>query len=329
MVISKLEVSSFALMSSPAVPTDLLTQFLESDTYEESERLLGRLVSEVSDPVVKRIVLSRMPASHGEDVRQDVLADLVTRLREWKKDANGAEIRDFKAYAAVAARNRCDARLRERFPQRYRLERQLRYLLNKDQRFALWETPAGTWMAGRQRSVPVAVKLLKSSPATTWRSSQETAKLLERIFFEAGGAILFRDLVERVAHQWGIEDQPDAELAECRLPGGNIQTDLENRAWLKRLWEEVAQLPLRQRVALLLNLRDDQGGPALALLPLTGVAKFRDIAATLDIDPEELAGMWKDLPWEDQKIADRLGLNRQQISNMRAAARERLSRRLG
>jgi hypothetical protein len=315
-------------MPPPAVPVDLLTQFLHTDAHEESERLLGRLVSEVSDPIVKRIVLSRMPASNGEDVRQDVLADLVTCLREWKMDGPSTAIADFRAYAAVVARNRCDALLRERFPQRYRLERQLRYLLNKDPRFALWETSAGIWMAGRQRSQPDKTRGFTPPSSGTWRSSQDTAKLLQKIFSDAGEPMLFRDLVERVAHHWGIQDQPDAELFEPAFPGANIQKELENRAWLKRLWEEVVQLPPRQRVALLLNLRDDQGGPALALLPLTGVASFRDIAAALDLPPEELAEIWKDLPWEDQRIAARLGVNRQQICNLRAAARERLGRRL-
>jgi hypothetical protein len=321
-------VSVITFMPSPAVPSDLLTQFLETKTFEESERLLGRLVSEVSDTIVKRIVFSRMPASNGEDVRQDVLADLISRLREWKNDGNGSVIRDFRAYAAVAARNRCDARLRERFPQRYRLERQLRYLLTKDRRFALWETPAGAWMAGRQRSRPASLKAARSSSTAAWRSSWETAKLLERIFSDAGDPIPLKDLVERVAHQWGIEDQPDAELAEFPALGGNIHKELENRAWLKRLWDEVVQLPLRQRIALLLHMRDDQGEPVLALLPLTGVATFRQIAATLDLHPVELAEMWTDLPWEDQRIAARLDVNRQQVANMRAAARERLGRRL-
>ena len=39
-----------------------------------------------------------------------------------------------------------------------------------------------------------------------------------------------------------------------------------------RVWEEVRALPLRQRVALLVNLRDDEGRGTIELLPQTGVA---------------------------------------------------------
>jgi hypothetical protein len=107
-----------------------------------------------------------------------------------------------------------------------------------------------------------------------------------------------------------------------------VEVDLEHRSWLKRLWEEILLLPLRQRLALLLNLRDEHGGAALPLFPATGVASMRQIAAALEMEAVALAGIWNQLPLADQTIAARLSVNRQQVINLRKSARERLGRRL-
>jgi hypothetical protein len=58
-----------------------------------------------------------------------------------------------------------------------------------------------------------------------------------------------------------------------------------------------------------------------------GVASFREVAEALETTPEELAGLWNRLPLEDLEIATRLGLERQQVINLRCTARERLARR--
>ena len=42
----------------------------------------------------------------------------------------------------------------------------------------------------------------------------------------------------------------------------------------------------------------------------------------------ELAALWPDLPLEDAAIAERLGLTRQQVINLRKSARARLGRRM-
>jgi len=80
-------------------------------------------------------------------------------------------------------------------------------------------------------------------------------------------------------------------------------------------------------VALLLNLRDAEGRGVLALMPLTETATLREIATALDMPPRELAQIWNQLPVEDAVIAERLGLTRQQVINLRKSARERLWRR--
>ena len=112
-------------------------------------------------------------------------------------------------------------------------------------------------------------------------------------------------------------------------PAAELNTALDQRLRLKRLWAEICQLPLRQRAALLLNLRDAQGRGVITLLPLTRIATIRQIAEALAMTAEQLAAVWSDLPFEDAAIARSLGITRQQVINLRKSARERLARRTG
>ena len=103
---------------------------------------------------------------------------------------------------------------------------------------------------------------------------------------------------------------------------------IDQRRYLQELWRELVALPLRQRTALLLNLRDAHGGNALALLPAAGVASLRRVADVLELPAEAFAVLWPRLPLDDDGIAVRLGVQRQQVINLRKSARERLARRL-
>lgn len=111
-------------------------------------------------------------------------------------------------------------------------------------------------------------------------------------------------------------------------PEPSAATRVEERSSLHQLWREIRLLPARQALALLLNLRDEGRGNAIVLLPLTGVASLREIARAVGLEPERLAELWPRLPLDDATIAEILGTSRQQVINLRKAARERLSRRL-
>jgi hypothetical protein len=98
---------------------------------------------------------------------------------------------------------------------------------------------------------------------------------------------------------------------------------------MSELWAQIRELPIAQRAALLLNLRSGSDGAAVALLPLTGVAGIREIAGALELPSEEFAALWNQLPLDDLAIAERLGVTRQRVINLRKSARERLTRRMG
>ncbi|HEX8172051.1 MAG TPA: sigma-70 family RNA polymerase sigma factor [Thermoanaerobaculia bacterium] len=95
-----------------------------------------------------------------------------------------------------------------------------------------------------------------------------------------------------------------------------------------RLWSEIRELPPRQRVALLLHLRDESGETALAHFVISAVASPDELAASMGMTRDELLALWDELPLDDHRIAARLGATRQQVINLRKSARERLGRRM-
>src|SRR5205814_536137 len=107
------------------------------------------------------------------------------------------------------------------------------------------------------------------------------SEIVNAIFKQVGGPVELDDLVNLMAEWWGIKDHTvtlDADEEEAgdwreRVadPRIDVAAEVDQRFYLRQLWEEVIQLPLRQRMALLLNLRDEQGGGIIELLPLTGV----------------------------------------------------------
>ena len=87
-------------------------------------------------------------------------------------------------------------------------------------------------------------------------------------------------------------------------------------------------MPRRQRIALLLNLRNPHGINVITLIPTTGVATFEQIAQALEIPAAEFEQLWVELPLDDLRLAAYLGATRQQVINLRKTARERLLKRM-
>lgn len=128
--------------------------------------------------------------------------------------------------------------------------------------------------------------------------------------------------------QRGREDELPSEVDRLRDRRPAILDVLTHRDHLERLWGEIRELPARQRAALLLNLRDDEGRGMIELWPQTGIAPMAELARVLDLTEAALRELWPTLPRDDQWIAERLGVTRRQVINLRKCARERLARRL-
>lgn len=319
-------------MPSTSPPSGGVPRLPAASTEEEKARALEALVLQRAEPVVRRVVRARLrddaswAGQDAEDVRSRALMRVVARLRGALQ--GGQPVHDVEGYAAAVARRACDDHLREKYPYRWRLKNQLRYVLSHDPRFALWEAPDG-WQAGlagwrSERPVPTP----RWPPACPGPVSP--ADFLAALFAQSGGPLHFEAVVSCAAGCWPVRDRRPRDVGRLadRLRADACTTVAE-RLELGRLWREILTLPLRQRVALLLNLRDDDGGDAIAVFPATGVASVGQIAAAIEVPEADLARIWSRLPLEDQEIAARLGITRQQVINLRKSARARLARRTG
>jgi DNA-directed RNA polymerase specialized sigma24 family protein len=336
----------------------LLTRFVHA-SGEESERCLASLLGGVTDQTVRAIVArtlcgaARGRAAQGletDDVRADVLVQLIARLRRLKESPEDP-IENFSAYVASIAYRTCYTHLRRLYPQRARLKNRLRYALAYDPELTLEQDALGIWRCGltawTTSNGPIArdpevCERFRRNPAAFARDtvvdpagrglgiSETVGALLRRI----GEPVEFDLIVDAIAGIVGVDERPvasDRQVdAAADIPDPHeppIQV-LVRREYLTRLWREVRELPLPQRHAVLLNLRDEQNDSALPLLPLTGIATVRQIAEVLEIPALDLATLWRDLPLDDARIATRMQMTRQQVINLRKSARQRLSRRL-
>ena len=342
------------MQESPVKIDALLEPLLTATSDAHADELLSQLISGHADPVIKGVIRFKLrfnshqetQRAEADDLHQDVVLQLVTQLQRFRKLRGAHPITDVRGMAAVIAHRTCARWMRRQFPERHALKNRLHYLLTRQRGFALWEDAQGKLIAG------FAIWQQQKKPATATRNLSDVenlpahiralkcdkpqlAEAVASILNYVGGPIEFDEFVSGVAAIQGISDQPVESLAEDEDSGFELATADPDPAWriekkifLQRLWEELKQLPLNQRAALLLNLKDASGFGCITLFPATGIATIRELAATLEQTPEQLAEVWNELPIEDARIAELLGLTRQQVINARKSGRERLARRL-
>jgi hypothetical protein len=312
-----------------------------------ADGVLTTLLDERLAPLVRTIAArklrDRAAADGGTDAVDDAVAAallrLVERLAALRAGVEAAPIADLDGYAATVAFNVCAERIRARYPERTRLRHRLRYVCEHHPGLASWRDREGDRVCGLAAWAP-------STPAVEAGAVRDLVHRHDAVLHlapdeaPASLATTVRAVVERLGGPIEI-DRLCAALAEAnrldrRPPAGDVGTlpelrpgaDLvvERRDALRHAWAIVRTLPPRQRAALLLHVRNSDGAPILWVLPVSGVATLREIAGVLDLEPIELAALWKTLPLGDQAIAERLGCTRQQVINLRVSARRRLLR---
>jgi len=342
---------------SPAKIDALLEPLLLEASDEQSDELLLRLITVHAEPVIKGVIRHKLhlnssqatQKAEAEDIYQEVLLQLLAQLQRFRRQPGGHPITDLRGMAAVIAHRTCSRWMRRQFPERHAFKNRLHYLLTRQRGFALWQDEDGKLVAGfaawqgQKKAVPAARLGHPSNgeglrpPLHALKSGRpgELSDALAAIFNHLGGPVEFDGLVSALAAQLGIRDQPLEALAEDDavgfLPAGGESDpawQIEKRIFLQRLWEELQQLPLNQRTALLLNLKDAGGQGCITLFPATGIATLRQLADALAMSADDFARLWNELPLEDARIAELLGLTRQQVINARKSGRERLERRL-
>ena len=115
------------------------------------------------------------------------------------------------------------------------------------------------------------------------------------------------------------------ETAEDSVDVEAVALDaLQHEAFMKALWPEICELPVKQRRAFLLHLEIDE---AVAFIQY-GCCSLRQMADVVDMPAEDFAAQFSKLPLPDERIAVGMGATGRQVINLRKCARERLGRRL-
>lgn len=332
-----------------ALRRSALAAFLDAGTEADAAHSLEGLLGDDAVRHIREVVkreLAGHASTHLEDVVADVRLALMQRLMALRR-GRGEPIDNFRAYITRAAEHACYSFLRRRYPERSRFRNRVRYAAAHHANVTLDRDTSGVWRCGTRRPVrnapvPGASTAFLDEPGSFLAARRVNVQAPLPAFLDEVLACLERPieldrLVDALAVVLGIKD---AGIATARSaedadpldtvpdPAPATESVLEHREQLLKVWNEIASLPPRQRSALLLNLRDPEGGAVLHLLPATGVVTQSDIARVLEMSAAELGELWGRLPLDDRAIADSMGLTRQQVINLRKSARARLSRRV-
>lgn len=327
----------------PADPA--LAPFLAAPSREAASRALGELLQLAVAPVVRRVLARRLAgfgAAADADL-DDLAAGVLFRLQlhlEAVRDGEREPPHRLADYAAMAAHHAAAEHLAALQPERTRLRDRLRYVLRREPSLALWTGAGGEPVCGpaelRERPAAEEGAALEACArrhlalaGTAWGSFP---KLIRGLLAELG-PVRLEALVETLAALLGVRDAPSRELEAADAAGlvdaarSSVER-MESLERLRRLWEEIAQLPPRQRFALLANLRGEAGAVPLEAFLTGRVVLPEELAAALDCPAAELDRLLQELPRDDAWIAGRLEVDRAQVANLRKAARLRLARRL-
>ena len=335
----------------PSSLDPVLEPFARVVSHEESEELLAQILREHADPIIRSILVYKVRTcvyaksrqlEDSDDIRSDIHVSLIRRLRRLRGVQPDGPIASLRGYVAKTTYNAFNDYLRRVYPAWARLKHRIRHLLANIDGFAAWEGYDGDQHCGlaHMRAKPVAAQAMARLQAFVDGGAAmhgvapagelghpELRHLVTELFRFVGSPLDVDHVVGAVATLAGIgsdiaEPEPDERTADPVLFSERTVTEIDQRTYLNAVWKEICELPLRQRIALLLNLEE------VHALPIFDVASMRQIADVVGMAAEELAALWRELPLQDAVIAARLGLGRQKIINLRKAARDRLGRRM-
>jgi hypothetical protein len=341
------------LDAANAAPDALLAEFLAAAEGEAAREALGRLLEREASPLIWKVLRRQLGGAGAgtqradvEDLHAELLLKLQLQLLAARRGERPAPA-SLLDYVAAAAYNAAAGFRMARHPERTRLRDRVRYVLRRESTLASWsgrdrELVCGLARdAGRDAASALDTRL--AALAATFAAEHgggwgRFPRLVVALLVELDRPCRLEELVAALAGALGIEEPVAAAIDDEPVEGrrGAVLVDPAPTASerlaaverVARVWAEIADLPLNQRFALLVNLRGESGEALLEELLATGVVERAALASALGIAPAELAALLPELPRDDLWIAARLGLSRQQVINLRKSARLRLARRL-
>ena len=322
---------------------DLLAAYASAQDANQADQLLGELISRHVEPLVSRIVSSRLrrhSSIHHNQV-EDVTSEAVVNFLLYAEDLRQGHVTTpahFDGFVATLAARSCNDYFRRAYPAFHGLRNKLRYLLERYPHLSRWRDPGtGIWLAGLAtwqssgRTLhPLASDSDRIEGLIAALSSHHPADQLLQVFARINAPMPFNELAILMAKLWNIQEvttdtEEDPDIEDRARPADRI---LAQKQWLQTLWARIGELSRTQRAALLLNLRGPDGGCGASLLVSTGVATIRQIAHAAGVPDEEFAALWTRLPLSDLEVASLLALTRQQVINLRKCARAKLTRQM-
>jgi hypothetical protein len=307
-----------AVFSVNYVAEPSMTLTISSDSSSDT-LLFDRALPVIDTVVGRRCHYWTVANDLREDVRAEVLMRLVKRLR----DPESAPIAGFDEYVAGVTSRVIDDAIRAAAPEWARLKHRVRYVLDHDDRFRVTLCAGGQLVCSLQPSSLLSRRRVRSYAADA------LARTMIDVLRHGEHERPIDDLVNAVAERTGVADavrMSGHRFAPSRA--AEAETALESADYLGRLWSEIVELPRRQRLALLFNARDAAGDSVLQLLISEAIVSSPEAAAAVEVAEEELRSLLGRLPLMDAEIAESLQVTRQQVINLRSAARDRLARRM-
>jgi RNA polymerase sigma factor (sigma-70 family) len=333
----------------PRICDELLQPLLAESKEAEIELLLSNLIQNSASPVIAGILKQKFSGWGNvdlDDLQSEVMLRLIARLRQFKQNPEVYSIWNFREYVVATTGRVCVNYLRSQFPNRCRLKNSLMYLLTRDSSFFVKQTESGIQICGlskwekSEKAIAFDIENLKlekvrSKLKTGYQNAGSLRLALLEIFAASRSPVEMNDLLKIMTAIFNVQDRPAKLQKEVEVNIFDMISDqrdnpeeiAEKSQFLTKMWNEIIQLPVKQRAALLLNLRDSDGRDLLSVFPLSGIATYREIAKILELPLDQFAEIWKEIPLGDLRIAELLGVSRQQVINFRKSGRERLMRR--
>lgn len=333
---------------TPSIDPILIPYIVATDE-DDANRAAEVIFAEHTIRDVNRIIgfktrCVRIDAQAASDVTSDVFVQLWIRLRKCRE---GAEpIRCWSTYVKQTTHNTWRAYLRHKRPAWHALKNRIRFVIRCEEDLTLWQDDNGEWLCGLLpwRSQPSVTsedvqgivngsRSLDSEDFWKGYSRKDLAEQLRGLLREVGGPLDLDTVVGLLlplqATDYHLVSADEPMYAQSMVAGGaSVDEGLARRETLEWLWTEICALPANQLNALLLNLRGDDGFPALELFLLSGVVKLPTLARALDLSTKDFVRLLPHLPLDDATIGTMLGKTVQQVINLRKSARDRLRRRM-
>jgi RNA polymerase sigma factor (sigma-70 family) len=335
------------------------------DSKDEAER--GRLLDEIilahSAPLIRKVLRQRLSLyiSHSganpnnpdaEDLYHEVIARLLQRLNDWIGRPDDHPISNYRNLVITITVNACNDYLRGKSPARARLKNSLRDLLLRHRDFKTWKGENRKQLCGFSSwngqsissEASERVRLLLENPQA--RQSDLFTKgyfhsvslpiLVAGIFKWVDSPIEMDALTELLALLLDIKEHQVESIEQSNEKSGRefedstIRNDLrlQGKETLKKLWDEINQLPHEQRDVICLSLEDENGNDLWSILLTAEVTTLPQLAADLGLSIEQLMNLWEKTPMDSPTLAKHFGTSRLQVNKWRFRAMRRLRERM-